>query len=147
MRPANAANPYADYSEKQLYDFLVSYDLPRDPGVKWVYSNLGFGLLGLALARRAGTSYGTLVQERICQPLGMQSTTTVTTPSMAQRLAMGHSRDLSTVPSWTFTKATAGAGGYASFIAYDPVSASAVVVLSNSDNSVYDLGMHLLDSR
>lgn len=37
--------------------------------------------------------------------------------------------------------------GYASFIGYDPVSASAVVVLSNSHNPVDDLGMHLLDSR
>lgn len=214
FRPANLADPYADYSEKQLYEFLGSYELPRDPGVEWVYSNLGFGLLGLALAQRAGTSYGTLVQERICRPLGMQSTATVTTPSMAQRLAIGHSRDLRTVPSWTFTEAMAGAGalrstandlltflaaamgrtrsaltppfeallsvqrptgarfieaalgwavdtsgdreiiwkgggtgGYASFVGYNPINASAVVVLSNSDNSVSDLGMQLLDSR
>lgn len=110
FRPANATNPYVDYSPKELYAFLASYELPRDPGVKWVYSNLSFGLLGLALAHRAGTGYGALVQERICQPLGMQSTGTITTPTMAQRLAIGHSADLVTVPSWTFTDAMAGAG-------------------------------------
>jgi hypothetical protein len=98
------------YSEKDLYAFLASYELPRDPGAKWLYSNLSFGLLGMALARQAGTDYGTLLQERICQPLGMRSTATTTTPDMAQRLAIGHSGDLVTVPSWTFTDAFAGAG-------------------------------------
>lgn len=110
FRPANATNPYADYSEKDLYAFLASYELPRDPGVKWVYSNLSFGLLGLALAHRAGTGYGNLVEERICQPLGMRSTAITTTPDMAQRLAVGHSPDLVTVPGWTFTDTMAGAG-------------------------------------
>lgn len=214
FRPADATNPYEDYSVRDLYQFLASYELPRDPGVKWVYSNLGFGLLGLALARRAGTHYGSLVEKQICRPLGLHSTATVTTPSMAQRLALGHSGDLITVPSWTFTDAMTGAGalrstandmltflaaamgrkrspltqafaallsvrrptqqpfieealgwmvdgrgggkiiwkdggtgGYGSFIGYDPASGSGVVVLSNSMNSVDDLGLHLLDAR
>ena len=34
MSPANPANPYADYSEKQLYDFLNGYELTRDIGSK-----------------------------------------------------------------------------------------------------------------
>ena len=47
MRPADFTNPYADYSVQQLYDFLSSYTLTRDPGEQYEYSNLGVGLLGL----------------------------------------------------------------------------------------------------
>jgi D-alanyl-D-alanine-carboxypeptidase/D-alanyl-D-alanine-endopeptidase len=46
FRPKDPNNPYADYSLEALYSFLSSYELRRDIGVKYVYSNLGFGLLG-----------------------------------------------------------------------------------------------------
>ena len=47
-------NPYADYTADQLYKFLGGYTLTRDPGSKWEYSNVGFGLLGHALALSPG---------------------------------------------------------------------------------------------
>ncbi len=50
-------NPYADYPVERIYDFLSHYELPRKPGEKYEYSNLGVGLLGHLLARRAGSSY------------------------------------------------------------------------------------------
>ncbi len=31
FHPANNANPYADYSVQQMYDFISGYQLPRDP--------------------------------------------------------------------------------------------------------------------
>ena len=40
-----------------------------------------------------------------------------------------------------------GTGGYRSFVGFDPVSGSGVVVLSNTTFSVDDLGFHLLDRR
>src|SRR5208283_4407870 len=46
MKPKDFMNPYADYTPELLYQFLSSYELPRDPGSKWEYSNLGAGLLG-----------------------------------------------------------------------------------------------------
>jgi CubicO group peptidase (beta-lactamase class C family) len=51
FRPRNSENPHADYTEEQLYAFLRSYELIRDIGSKFEYSNLGFGLLGQALKR------------------------------------------------------------------------------------------------
>ena len=39
LKPANPANPFADYSEKLLYEFLAGYSLPRDIGSKYEYSN------------------------------------------------------------------------------------------------------------
>jgi D-alanyl-D-alanine-carboxypeptidase/D-alanyl-D-alanine-endopeptidase len=109
FRPKDAANPYADYTDEQLYAFLSSYELIRDIGVKFEYSNLGFGLLGIGLASRAGTGYETLVETRICEPLGMKSTRITLSPEMEQRFAAGHSADLVTVSSWDIP-ALAGAG-------------------------------------
>lgn len=44
------------------------------------YSNLGFELLGHALAARAATTYADLVRERIAQPLGLSSFAVPATP-------------------------------------------------------------------
>jgi serine-type D-Ala-D-Ala carboxypeptidase/endopeptidase len=109
FHPKDPANPYIDYTEEQLYTFLTSYELTRAVGVKFVYSNLGFGLLGQGLARRAGTDYETLVETRICEPLGMKSTRITLTPEMEHRFAAGHSADLVTVSRWDLPS-LAGAG-------------------------------------
>ena len=68
------ANPYADYSVDDLYEFLSGYTLPRDPGSEFEYSNLGAGLLGHLLACRAGTDYESLIRTRITRPLSMPDT-------------------------------------------------------------------------
>jgi D-alanyl-D-alanine-carboxypeptidase/D-alanyl-D-alanine-endopeptidase len=110
FRPKDPEKPYADYSVEQLYSFLASYELPRDIGVKFEYSNLGFGLLGQGLARRAGMDYEKLVVTRICDPLGMKSTRITLSEPLRKRLAPGHSADLVTVPEWD-NPTLAGAGG------------------------------------
>jgi len=103
-------NPYADYTVDQLYEFLGGYTLPRDPGEKFEYSNLGGGLLGHVLALRAGTDYETLVRRRITAKLGMKDTAITLTPSMAGRLATGHNAKLNPVKNWDLpTLAGAGA--------------------------------------
>lgn len=110
MSPKDSANPYADYSVEQLYQFLASYQLTRDIGSEYEYSNLGGGLLGHVLALRAGTSYEELVESRICTPLRMNSTRVTLTPEMKARLAAGHDESLKTVENWDLpTLAGAGA--------------------------------------
>jgi serine-type D-Ala-D-Ala carboxypeptidase/endopeptidase len=110
FRPKDPANPYADFTDEQLYSFLSSYELIRDIGVKYEYSNLGFGLLGQGLAHRAGTDYETLVKGRVCDPLDMPSTRITMSPDMERRFAAGHSADLLTVSRWDIpTLAGAGA--------------------------------------
>src|SRR5499427_8690410 len=108
--PADPANPYADYSVEQLYRFLSSYQLTRDIGSKYEYSNLGGGLLGHVLALRAHTDYASLVRERITAPLGMTSTAIALSPELKARLAVGHSPALQPVANWDLpTLAGAGA--------------------------------------
>ena len=110
FRPQDPANPYADYTNEQLDAFLSSYEPIRDIGVKYEYSNLGFGLLGQVLARRADMEFETLVINRICEPLGMSSTRSSLSSDMEHRLAAGHSADLISVSKWDIPT-LAGAGG------------------------------------
>lgn len=108
--PADNNNPYADYTVAQMYAFLSSYELTRDIGAQYEYSNLGVGLLGHALALKAGKSYETLVTERILRPLGMNDTRITLTPAMKSRLAPGHSEGGEVVANWDLpTLAGAGA--------------------------------------
>ncbi len=110
LNPKDPNNPYADYTPEQLYQFLSSYQLPRDIGAQYEYSNLGGGLLGFALARRAGMSYEALVKSRICDPLGMKDTGITLTPEMKARFAVGHDQGLARVENWDLpTLAGAGA--------------------------------------
>lgn len=110
LKMTNPANPYADYSVDQLYQFLSTYQLTRDIGAKYEYSNLGGGFLGHVLARRAGTDYETLLHSRICGPLGMSSTEITLTPELKARLAQGYDASMSPVANWDLpTLAGAGA--------------------------------------
>ena len=84
LKVKDPANPYAEYTVDDLYEFLSSYTLPRDPGSEFEYSNLGVGLLGHLLANRAGMDYESLIRSRITQPLAMPATgfaPSTTTPS------------------------------------------------------------------
>jgi serine-type D-Ala-D-Ala carboxypeptidase/endopeptidase len=85
--PKDWTNPYADYTVENLYDFLSNHKLRRKPGETYEYSNLGVGLLGHVLARKNGKSYEQLLIERICEPLGMNSTRITLSPELQQRLA------------------------------------------------------------
>lgn len=107
--PADPANPYADYTPDKLYEFLRGHELRRAPG-KAEYSNLGMGLLGHALASRAGKSYEELLTERIASPLGMTDTTITLRDDQRERLAPGYDAALKPVKNWDIPT-FAGAGG------------------------------------
>ncbi|MES3025627.1 MAG: serine hydrolase [Pseudomonadota bacterium] len=109
LLPKRIDNPYADYGDPDLKLFLAGYTLPRAPGARYEYSNLGYGLLGHALAAQAGMPYGELVRQRIVAPLGMQATGIALTPAMQARLAPGHNAQGAQVANWDFG-ALAGAG-------------------------------------
>lgn len=84
-------NPYANYSDERLRDFLGKHTLGRAPGERYEYSNLGAGLLGWILARVDGRSYEGLVRARIADPLRMSSTSIALSDDLKARLAPPHS--------------------------------------------------------
>ena len=109
LQPADLGNPYADYGRDRLKAFLAGYMLPRDPGAAYEYSNLGFGLLGEALAQHAKLSYGELLQREVLAPLGMQSSGAELTSAMRARLAPGHDEEGGVARHWHWD-VLAGAG-------------------------------------
>jgi serine-type D-Ala-D-Ala carboxypeptidase/endopeptidase len=92
--------PTADYTFEKLDAFVSGYKLTREPGTKYEYSNPGIALLGQAIALKAGTNYESLVVNRICRPLGMDSTRFTLTPELKSRFATGHNQLGHAVPSW-----------------------------------------------
>lgn len=100
--PKDPNNPYIDYTAERLFDYLSDHKLGFKPGQHYEYANLGFGLLGHILERRAGKSYEELMVSRICAPLGMDDTRITLSSSMEQRLARGHNAGLTPVANWDF---------------------------------------------
>ncbi len=113
--PADYANPYADYSVPQMYDFLSNYSLPREIGSEYEYSNLGAGLLGHALSLKAGKDYEALLTERVLQPLGLSHTRITLSPDMNQSLAIGHDEGRMPTANWDMST-LAGAGALRSTV-------------------------------
>ncbi len=109
LAPEDAANPYADYTVNQMYAFLSQFELKRDIGRKYEYSNYGVGLLGHILALRAGTNYEALVVQRICDPLHMDGTRIALSPGLQARFATGHDKGQMPVEYWDIP-ALAGCG-------------------------------------
>jgi CubicO group peptidase (beta-lactamase class C family) len=84
-------DPWADLTVDD-YRRMVERESPRRaPGTRFRYSSMAVGLLGDALAARAGRSYERLLTERVLQPLGMDSTSVLVPPERAHRLLGGHS--------------------------------------------------------
>ncbi|MFE0011979.1 serine hydrolase domain-containing protein, partial [Streptomyces erythrochromogenes] len=102
-------DPYADCTADALLAGLARTRLGAVPGKRFRYSNLGAGLLGLALARRAGTDYESLITREICAPLGMTDTVVTLGGARSRRSAQGHARRGRPVSPWHLAD-LAGAG-------------------------------------
>ncbi len=100
------------YGPQQLYQFLARYELPRDPGAEWDYSNIDYWLLGQALASRAGTDFQSLLRARVIAPLNLQSTDfpLPLSPQLKSRLAVGHNAVLQPAPDFYATSIYAALG-------------------------------------
>lgn len=84
------ASWYTTFGENDLFAFLSTYRPSHAPGEAYEYSNIGVGLLAIALARRAHTGYAELIRERILEPLGMRDTTIPPPYAPGAALVSGH---------------------------------------------------------
>ncbi|MEW2416578.1 serine hydrolase domain-containing protein [Streptomyces sp. NPDC046866] len=109
LRPSKP-DPYAGCTADVLLSGLARTRLGAVPGERFRYSNLGAGLLGLALARRAGTDYDALVGREVCAPLGMADTAVTVAGSRSAALAQGHTGRGRPARPWHLAD-LAGAGG------------------------------------
>lgn len=63
-----------DYSTAQMLDAAMKTPVDAPPGTKWQYSDQGYFLLGVAIEKASGLSYGQFLRDRVFGPLGMTST-------------------------------------------------------------------------
>jgi CubicO group peptidase (beta-lactamase class C family) len=64
------------------------------PGTRFLYSNIGYAILGAALEQAAAQPYLEYLPQSIFTPLGMTHTSLVLTPEMQSHLAKGYEKTL-----------------------------------------------------
>ncbi len=108
----NRNDPFAAYTEADLLAYLSKYQ-PRRTGESaepvYLYSNLGYALLGYTLAQRAGFSYQQVLVNRICLPLDMPDTLIALSPEQETHLAPPHKANGKPALNWDLS-GFAGAG-------------------------------------
>ncbi len=106
--------------ERQIQDDEVLALLKKEksgkfaPGTSWSYSNSGYVLLGLAIARVSGKPYGEFLRERIFAPLKMNHTIVYQKgKNEIRNRAFGHSKENDALKETdqSATSATLGDGG------------------------------------
>src|SRR5262249_36018410 len=103
MNAMDLVNPYHDYDSKKAAEFLNTYELPRLPGEKQEYSNLGVAVLGYLIAAKVGKPYEQLLQERITGPLKLADCTVSLSDDQKKRLATPHDKFGSATSTWEFS--------------------------------------------
>ncbi|HEY2468742.1 MAG TPA: serine hydrolase domain-containing protein [Terracidiphilus sp.] len=109
FKPGDEANPYADYRAANMYEFISKHGVAKPNKPAFLYSNLGFGLLGQALSVRAGEPYPQLLKHEVLDPLGMHDTAIALSPDQQARFIAGHTGDHKPAHAWDLD-AFAGAG-------------------------------------
>ncbi|WP_182126482.1 serine hydrolase domain-containing protein [Nitrosopumilus sp. b2] len=80
-----------EYDTEKFLNYVSALKLKNSPGSTWMYSNLGFGLVGKILERITGNSYDVLVKTHICDVLDMKDTGIDVFESHKDELAVGYS--------------------------------------------------------
>ena len=105
----DSTNPYANYRAADLYAYLTRHGVARKAQAGFLYSNLGFGLLGQALSNRAGMSYEALLEQEVTGPLGLNDTVVSLSSEQRARFLPGHDSKHHPAHAWEFD-ALAGCG-------------------------------------
>src|SRR5580692_5940626 len=79
-----------DWTEDELLKMVEGIPLAYPPGTKWDYSNLGYLTLGILIHRVTGEFYGDFLQQRIFQPLGMQTARIISEADIVPNRAAGY---------------------------------------------------------
>jgi D-alanyl-D-alanine-carboxypeptidase/D-alanyl-D-alanine-endopeptidase len=105
------SNPYADFDRAKLAAQLPKLKLVQKPDEKYLYSNLGAGLVGHALVHSAKTErFDDLLQTRICKPLGLKNTAEALDGAQRARFARAHKANGDATSHWEFATLSACGG-------------------------------------
>jgi D-alanyl-D-alanine-carboxypeptidase/D-alanyl-D-alanine-endopeptidase len=98
--------------EQIVLDVLPRVTYAHEPGTKYLYCNIGYALLGLALGRAAGQPFTTYVRDQILQPLGMTSSGFEATEPMRPLLSRGYEVGKDGKIEWTSADTEWNGRGY-----------------------------------
>ena len=104
----------ARYSASDLRRYVSSYQLTREIGSQWEYSNVGYWLLSEALSARGHQDFEDLLRKRVLLPLKMARTDCKLSAQLKANLAIGHDsglqpvRGIASVPIYSIMPAAGG---------------------------------------
>jgi len=90
LYPEDEQAPYDDYDLVKLYEFLGEYELEKEPGAEYEYSNLGMALLGHVLAKADQKSYEEMMQARVFDRIFLRNTYLSYKDVDPSKMAQGH---------------------------------------------------------
>jgi CubicO group peptidase (beta-lactamase class C family) len=76
----------------KLLECVPGTGYASEPGTAYLYSNIGYAMLGFAIERAVGMPFTAYVEQRIFVPLGMTRTAFEPTAELRRDLARGYSR-------------------------------------------------------
>ncbi|MTI30287.1 serine hydrolase domain-containing protein, partial [Xanthovirga aplysinae] len=83
-----ASGPFNQW-ESKLLEAINNTGFQSKPGEKYQYSNIGYGLLGLALSRAAGMPYTELIEEHLFKPLKLNNAYFIVPKERMEKVAKG----------------------------------------------------------
>ncbi|WP_059359474.1 serine hydrolase [Parachlamydia acanthamoebae] len=81
------------YHKNSVLHFLSEWQPDRPPGEHYSYSNLGYGVLGYAIADVENKHYGDSIKEHILEPLFMKSTFLIVPHAYQELYAQGYTKE------------------------------------------------------
>ncbi|TPG28055.1 serine hydrolase domain-containing protein [Mycolicibacterium hodleri] len=104
MNEALYADPFRQWSTKELLDYAVNRPLLYPPGTNWNYAHTNYVLLGLALEKATGEPMAKLLSDMVLRPLGLTNTAnsdTAEIPSPVLHAFTSERRSTLRIPSET----------------------------------------------
>jgi D-alanyl-D-alanine-carboxypeptidase/D-alanyl-D-alanine-endopeptidase len=102
LRRVLVGNPYARYGSADLERYLKKRGLVRAEDAKFLYSNLGFAVLGYALSWAAGASYEEALRAEVFEPVGLNGTFLAMSGRTLPAILQGHFPNGRRSVHWTF---------------------------------------------
>ena len=79
-----------DYTEGEMVHRFATLPLDFPPGSKWSYSNSGYVILGVLIHKVSGQFYGDFLEQRVFQPLHMDSTHIISEENIVPHRSAGY---------------------------------------------------------
>lgn len=110
------SRPYNNYTEKDFTQYLQSeLEFLTKPGAKNNYSNLGIGILAMALQKIEGKSYKELLNEKIIQKFNLTNTSLDDLQDNPD-FVFAYNRKGEIIPVWKWASPMIAAGGLKSTV-------------------------------